>query len=165
MAHRIVDASLDDVPLLVDVIRKSFADVAARFGLTPENCPKHPSNCAPEWIDSTIRKGVRYFVLYLDGVPAGCVAVEQGPPGVCYLERLAVLPEHRRLGLGRALVDRTIPHAVTLGAVRVEIGIIAAQEDLKEWYRRIGFIETRTAVFPHLPFTVCFMAKGLQTGR
>lgn len=165
MAHRIVDASPADVPLLVDVIRKSFADVAARFDLTPENCPKHPSNCVPEWIETAFRKEVRFFVLYLDGMPAGCVAVEQGPPGVCYLERLAVLPEHRRLGLGRALVDRAILHAATLGAMRVEIGIIAAQEDLKEWYRRIGFFETRTAVFPHLPFAVCFMAKGLQAGR
>ena len=165
MMPTIRNATPSDVPALVDLIRKSFADVAVRFDLTPENCPKHPSNCAPLWIESALEKGVHYFLMQLDGVPAGCVAVEAGAPGVCYIERLAVLPECRRRGLGRTLVDRALSCAKALGAGRVEIGIIAAQTDLKEWYRRIGFTETRTAVFPHLPFEVCFMALDLETPR
>ena len=165
MTHTIGSASLPDVPVVVDLIRKAFADVAARFGLTPENCPRHPSNCAPEWIETAIQKGVQFFLLEMDGGPAGCVAIEKGPPGVCYLERLAVLPAYRRRGLGKALVDRALSRAAALGAQRVEIGIIAAQEELKEWYRRLGFVETRTAEFPHLPFEVCFMARDLEPAR
>ena len=33
-----------DVSVLSGLIRDSFCDVAERFGITPENCPKHPSN-------------------------------------------------------------------------------------------------------------------------
>lgn len=33
----------DDLESSVQVIRNSFAEVAVEFGLTPQNCPTHPS--------------------------------------------------------------------------------------------------------------------------
>lgn len=163
MNHSIREAVSSDVPALTEIIRNSFRDVAVRFGLTEANCPKHPSNCREQWIVSALEKGVRCFVLESDGVPCGCVALERPRPEVCYLERLAVLPEYRRMGLGRALAEYAVTKAGEAGAVRVEIGVIAGQEELKEWYRRLGFVETGRASFPHLPFEVAFMAKVLDS--
>jgi len=161
MSHSIRDALPADVSILVDIIKKSFKDVAVRFGLTEENCPKHPSNCRPDWIASVIGKGVHYFILEREGLPCGCVALERARPETCYLERLAVLPEYRRAGLGAALVHHAASRAHNMGSHRIEIGIISGHTELKEWYRRLGFVETRTAVFPHLPFEVSFMAMEL----
>jgi hypothetical protein len=45
---RIREADPDDKVLLTRLIRDSYRDVAERFNLTPENCPKHPSNCNDE---------------------------------------------------------------------------------------------------------------------
>lgn len=160
--HTIRDASRADVFVLVDIIRNSFRDVADRFDLTEKNCPKHPSCCTTHWIEAALQKGVRYFLLEYKGVPCGCVALERAQPEVCYLERLAVLPEYSRRGFGKALVDHALLAAEAAGAYRVEIGIIAAQGELKEWYQRFGFVETGRAVFKHLPFEVMFMAKGLD---
>ncbi len=162
MAHSIRDAFASDVPVLVDIIRGSFRDVAVRFGLTERNCPRHPSNCTSQWIESAIGKGVLYYILDLDGVPCGCVALERARPEVCYLERLAVLPEYRSRGFGGALVGHALARAKLIGAERVEIGIISDHRELKEWYERIGFTETGGGVFPHLPFEVTFMAKMLD---
>ena len=162
MGLAIREASEVDAAMLSDLIRVAFADVAARFGLTPENCPRHPSNCTPEWVSSAMIKGTRYFVAEADGEAAGCVALEQAGPDVCYLERLAVLPTRRRCGLGAALVERIFRGATGLGASRVEIGVIARHTELTRWYEKQGFRPTRTATFEHLPFEVLFMSAELR---
>ncbi len=147
----------EDIPLLSELIRRAYRDVAERFELTVENCPKHPSNCTDEWIQADFERGVRYFILEHRDKPAGCAAIEKANPDVCYLERLAVPPEYRRKGFGKALVDHLLREAGALGAKNVGIGVIAEQTDLKKWYEKAGFVEGETKRFEHLPFQVAFM--------
>ena len=161
MDYTITDATEADAGLLASLIRESFADVAERFGLTPENSPAHPSNCTPEWVRSAFAKGVRFRLMQAPEGPAGCVALEHAKSDVCYLERLAVLPSFRRHGFGRALVNHAIDEARKLGVKRVELGVISEQADLREWYEKQGFSVTTTARFEHLPFEVAFMRKVL----
>ena len=155
------DSGAADAPMLSGLIREAFADVAVRFGLTPENCPRHPSNCAPEWVSSAMAKDARYFVVEADGEAAGCVAVEPAGPEVGYLERLAVLPAWRGRGLGTALVEHACHEAARLGVRRVQIGVIAKDKRLTQWYEARGFRALRTATFAHLPFEVLFMEAAL----
>ena len=110
-----------DISLLSSLIRESFRDVAERFSLTNENCPKHPSNCTDQWIENDLAKGITYYVLKSNGTPAGCVALEKATPDLTYLERLAVLPKSRRRGLGKALVDHLFAQARTAGARQISI--------------------------------------------
>ena len=158
-------ANATDIPKMVEIIRKAFYEVAVRFGLTEANCPKHPSNCKADWIQDALAKGARYFILNSEGLSCGCVALEQANPEVCYLERLGVLPAQQRRGYGRALVDHVLVEAKLLGSHQVEIGIIAAHTELKDWYRKIGFVDQKKATFPHLPFEVLFMSKTLDVDR
>jgi ribosomal protein S18 acetylase RimI-like enzyme len=146
-----------DANLLADLIRESFYDVAQRFGLTPQNCPKHPSNCISEWIATDQTRGVVYFILSQDDQPIGCVGLEAPSPDLRYIERLAVLPQCRRRGFGRALVACALSEAKLSGADRIRIGIIADHIELKAWYVKIGFVEQETKNFQHLPFDVTFM--------
>jgi N-acetylglutamate synthase-like GNAT family acetyltransferase len=157
----ITEATEADAVLLASLIRESFAGVAQRFGLTPENSPTHPSNCAPEWIRSAVAKGVSYYVIRNDGGPVGCVALEQAGAGLCYMERLAVLPPFRRRGLGKVLVDHVMTTAREVGARRVELGIISDDVELRRWYEKLGFSVIRTARLEHLAFEVTFMRKTL----
>jgi diamine N-acetyltransferase len=161
---KIMNASIrpctrDDIPVLAETIRASFRDVAERFGLTRENCPRHPSNITGEWIGQAFDQGALYFLLEHDGLPAGCVALEKAGPDACHLERLCVLPGCRQHGFGRELVSRVLAEARALGARRVNIGIIAGHAELKDWYRRLGFVEGESRDFPHLPFRVTFMSR------
>jgi GNAT superfamily N-acetyltransferase len=155
------EASAGDIPLLAALIRDSFRDVAERFALTPESCPTHPSFCSDEWVDTAMGKGVRFFLLEEDGHACGCVALEKAGPDVCYLERLAVLPQCRRKGHGKSLVLHVLEEARGAGAERVEIGIIAARTELRDWYLGLGFAETGKKRLEHLPFEVAFMALRL----
>lgn len=165
MSYTIRQANTADVPRMVGIIRNAFHEVAVRFGLNQNNCPKHPSNCQPDWIEDALAKGVRYFILDSERLSCGCVALEEAGPEVCYLERLAVLPAYQHQGFGRALVVHVLEEARLSGAGQVDIGIIAEHFELKEWYKKIGFIELRRAHFPHLPFEVLFMSQKLERDR
>jgi len=158
---KIREAGRSDIPTLASLIRDSFRDVAERFDLTAENCPTHPSFCTDTWVEKAIAKGVRYFLLESEGSPSGCVALERAGDDVCYLERLAVLPACRRRGYGEALVEKVEEEARAAGALRLESGIISAQQDLRDWYTKRGFGEKGKKDFDHLPFEVTFMAREL----
>lgn len=151
------DAKPSDISQITNVIRRSYATVAERYGLTPSNCPKHPSNCSSSWIDSDIARGVKYYVIESDNEIIGCMALEKASEQTCYLERLAVIPEKRNNGVGSFLVNDFIKKASGIGVNTVGIGIISKQDDLRKWYQKIGFIETGQKSFEHLPFDVAFL--------
>lgn len=156
---QIREATRDEAETLAGLIRQSFVDVAERFGLTPERTPSHPSNCQTDWVEKAMDKGVVYYLMEQGSRVVGCVAIENAGQGIFYLERLAVLPEIRRKGHGSMLVEHALNEARRMGAETVQIGIIAEQTELENWYKRRGFKTTGRKSFDHLPFTVAFMAR------
>ena len=90
-------------------------------------------NIVKALIKGDFERGLSYYILEHDGEPRGCVALEKASPDVCYLERLAVLPQHRRKGYGRILVKHIFEEASRNGSQRVEIGIIARDTKLRNW--------------------------------
>ena len=155
-------ATNSDFQILSDLVSDSYQTVAVKFSLTIDNCPKHPSNCTEDWILSDFERGVKFFILESDGKIVGCAALEIVDSELCYLERLAVLPEERNHGFGKRLVDHVFQHAKSLCCQRVSIGIISKQHELKTWYLKIGFKEGNTKSFDHLPFDVMFMECSLN---
>jgi len=158
----IKEASKTDIPVLLGILRKSFAGVAKRFNLTVDNCPKNLAFCTEQRIKDDFDRGLNYYILEDDGQSCGCVALEKAGSDVCYLERLAVLPEHRKKGFGKTLVNHIFDTAQTMGMRRVEIAIIAEDAELKNWYEKFGFVEKETKKFDHLPFVVAFMFVELN---
>ncbi len=162
MDYKIRTCTQEDIGILTETIRNSFHVVAERFELTERNAPSHPSNCTHNWIRYDMERKITYFVLENEDGIAGCVACEQASAKVCYLERLAVLPEKRNQGVGKALVEHVLSKARKLGADYVSIGIIAKHTELKHWYKKLGFVEDETKIFLNLPFPVTFMSYDLQ---
>lgn len=146
-----------DGELLAGLISESNRDVAVRFRLDADNCPKHPSFCTAAWVTADLQRGARYFIIEQGGEAVGCVAYEDAGEGTAYLNRLSVLPAWRRRGVGERLVRHVIELARSSGVDTVSIGIIAAHAELKRWYIRLGFKEGETRTFPHLPFAVAYL--------
>ena len=150
-----------DIDVLVTLLRNSFRDVAEKFGITEANNPMSLAFCTNERIENDLHKDLTYYILEKDDRPCGCVALERAKHGVCYLMRLAVLPEHRGKGYGKMLVHHIFEKARTTGARRVEIAMISKDRKLKKWYKGLGFIQKRTKKYDHLPFIVAFMYREL----
>lgn len=155
------EANQDDSSLLSALLRKSFCDVAERFGLTKENCPKSVAFHTDERVEADFERGMQYYILEDRGVACGCVALERPEPEFCYMGRLAVLPGYRGKGFGKALATRAFYEAWASGCHRVEIGMIAKDVKLAEWYGRLGFVPNGTKQLDGFPFEVGFMVKKL----
>ena len=159
---KIRDAKQADKDILITLIQDSFFDVAEKFALTAESCPKFPAFNAKERVEGDFEKGLKYYILEVNGRVCGCVALEKAGPDLCYLGRLAVLPEFRNKGFGQALVNHLFEQARKFGIRRVEIGIISKHRKLKNWYKKLGFVQKGTKKFDHLPFNVAFMYRELN---
>ena len=125
--------------------------------------PKNPAFRSIEDLENLIKNGAVFYIARENDSIAGCIAIQQNPNNetMFFLERLAVLPEHRHKGYGRLLVEKAFKECQALGGTLVSIGIVDENSCLKNWYGTLGFKETGTKKFPHLPFTVCFMEKKL----
>ena len=159
---KIRDAKQADKDILITLIQDSFFDVAEKFALTAESCPKFPAFNAKERVEGDFEKGLKYYILEVNDRTFGCVALEKAGPDLCYLGRLAVLPEYRNKGFGQALVNHLFEQARKFGIRRVEIGIISKHRKLKNWYKKLGFVQKGTKKFDHLPFNVAFMYRELN---
>ncbi|UCH51711.1 MAG: GNAT family N-acetyltransferase [Chloroflexota bacterium] len=142
------------------VIRDSFKTVAVEFQLTQDNCPTHPSFMTLDRL-LELEKKARFFGLFLNNMQIGFVAIEKADDSLYYMEQLAVLPEYRHTGYGEKLVEFVLDYVKSNKGEKVSLGMIDESAVLKNWYQQLGFKETGTRNFEHLPFTVCFMEKSL----
>ncbi len=145
----------------VRVIRNAFRTVALEFGLTRDNCPTHPSFVTVRQLNELKRKGLKFLGLFLGNRQIGFVAVEKVDESLYCIEKLAVLPEHRHSGYGKNLMEFSFEYIKVNDGKKVSIGIVEEHTVLKNWYKEMGFKETSTKEFAHLPFTVCFMEKEI----
>ena len=159
---QIRQANEHDMSTLAALVSEANKDVAHRFGLNAQNCPKHPSFCTEAWIEADFARGERYFILEEAGKPAGSVAYERPGPGRAYLNRLSVLPGHRKRGAGARLVHYITQLAAEESVETISIGVIGEHDELKRWYEKFGFASGEVKRFPHLPFSVQYMAYSVS---
>ncbi len=159
---KIEQANEKDIDLLAGMVSDSNKDVAELFHLNINNAPKHPSFCRPEWILAEIERGQRYFIYTDKGVAMGCVAFEQPNENTAYLNRLSVLPQYRKNGVGAKLVNHIIGLSKEKRVAEVSIGIIAEHTQLITWYQKLGFKKGAIQKFAHLPFDVLYMQYNIE---
>ncbi|MCL1964541.1 MAG: GNAT family N-acetyltransferase [Firmicutes bacterium] len=157
MAVRISALTEENAAAGADIIRRSFATVAAVLGLTKENCPSNGAFIEDAKLLDEYRRGIEMFGLFDSGRLVGFMALERKDTDLFYLEKLAVLPEFRHNGYGGMLVDfarNTVRHK---GGKTLSIGVIHENTRLVRWYEALGFAHTQIRKYDHLPFAVCFM--------
>lgn len=157
-AMQIREATTEDLATIAMLVSESNKDVAVKFGLNAENCPKHPSFCTEAWVKADLARGETYFILEVNSKPIACVAYESPSTGLAYLNRLSVLPAHRNRGAGARLVQHIVQHARSASIQTISIGVIGEHIELQRWYDKLGFRDGETKHFPHLPFSVKYMA-------
>ena len=147
----------EQLNICLDIIRSSFITVAEEFGLTENNCPSHTAFMTFDKLEKQFDDGRPMFLFYQDANPVGCFSLAQCNGEEWELNNLAVLPDYRHLGIGKAMVDYAVKMVKTYGGTKISIGIIEENTKLKDWYLKLGFTHISTRKYEHLPFTVGFM--------
>jgi GNAT superfamily N-acetyltransferase len=86
------------------------------------------------------------FEAHRSPVPIDCGTVQGLADGLRRgsLQNVGVIPEHRGLGLGRALVQQSLLGFRRAGLRRATLEVTADNEPAVELYRALGFRKTRT---------------------
>ncbi len=84
----------------------------------------------------------RLYLAFLNGKPAGCVALRRLNDTDCEMKRLYVRPGCRGEGTGRALALRVIEDARDIGYEHMLLDTLPVLAEAVSLYRSLGFYET-----------------------
>lgn len=126
------DAAEDELPAALAVIQAAFEEHRTR--LDP------PSGVHRETVASlrAALGGGHVLLAELEGAIIGCV-LYRAEADHMYLGRLAVLPAHRRRGVGQALIAEVEARARARGLPRVRLGVRVGLPELRDRYERAGY--------------------------
>ena len=152
-----------DLAECVQVIRESFATVAAEFNITEENAPRFTAFATDErrlhWHLNGEHRPM--FGYYADGKIVGYYSLLMLENRECELNNLSVLPAYRHDGIGAKLLEHAFAKAKEAGCTKMKLGIVEENVVLRRWYERFGFVHVGTQKFEFFPFTCGYMEKEL----
>jgi len=130
------DATLDDAPLMTELIVTAFED--QRGKMMP---PSGAHNETPDKVRAKLKQGGG-IVAYVDQAAAGCVLYYPEGQGQMYLGRLAVLHAYRQHGVGQALVAAVENKAQMKGYKRINLSVRVALPRNRAYFERMGYSVT-----------------------
>ena len=126
------DMVADDVPQVVEVIRTAFEEY--RGFLDP---PSSAHGKTAEIVRRELADGGGFVACETQAL-VGCVFYHIVPDHL-YLDRLAVLPSHRRQGIARVLIQAVEQRAGRYGFHEVRLSVRLALEANQAYYERLGY--------------------------
>lgn len=129
-----------ETPSQVEQARKLFIEYSEWLGL--DLCFQNFEKELAELPGGYAQPEGRLLLAISDGQIAGCVGLRKIGDRTCEMKRLYVRPAFRGLRIGRALGEKLIEEALTLGYERMRLDTLPAQmgEAIK-MYRSLGFRE------------------------
>ena len=134
---RISFARPADAAELSELYARSWSGIATQ--LEPEVLAEIMPSTAE--VEAWFRGGFEVYRASFDGELAGVVRVSF-PTGAAMLDRLAVAPEQRRKGVGRALVEHAVNRGRKAGVTRAWVPLWPQLEDAMALHQAVGFRES-----------------------
>jgi len=106
-------------------------------------------------------KGLKMYGYKTDDNIVGCAGYSYYKEDIYFIERLAILPEYRHLGVGKKLMKYVENKIKDIGGKIVEIHVVDKNIVLREWYKKLNYMEIRIDEIKTLPFNSCVMNKEL----
>ena len=136
-----------DIGALSDLAAKTFRQTYAVFN-TPENLEGH----IDEHFNHTAlslqlaNSSIRFYLVFFNDLLAGYLKINTGdaqtedmPPNDVEIERIYLLEEHQRKGIGGAMIQFAIQEATVWGKERLWLGVWEKNEAAIDFYKKMGF--------------------------
>ncbi len=123
-------------------VRSLFEDYWNSFGFTP--CFQNFSSELAGLPGAYAPPDGRLAMAFVDGAPAGCVALRRFNETRAEPKRLYVRPQFRGRGIGRALLEWVIAEARAAGYTELVGDSMPVMREALAMYERTGFEITRT---------------------
>jgi len=150
-----------DSEMITSIINKSFMTIALQYNLTKENAPKHPAFINSDVIMTQLNRGFKMYGYFINEQLVGCVGYWTDDGGINHIERLATLPEHRHLGIGKKLMEFVENKIMENRGKIAEVHVLDKNTTLIQWYKKMEYTIIRIDELKHLPFNSCVMNKIL----
>jgi len=85
--------------------------------------------------------GGRLLLAFVEGRPAGCVALRNIWEGISEMKRLYVRPAFRGMKLGRRLTEAVLDEAKSIGYRAVRLDTLATMKEAQALYLSMGFAD------------------------
>ena len=103
----------------------------------------------------------RLYIASVDDSSAGCIALRAINKKHCEMKRLYVRTPFRGLGIGRALAEKVIADAETMGYNRMLLDTLPSMPEAISLYRKLGFVEIEA--YCHNPYAgVVYLGLALR---
>jgi putative acetyltransferase len=112
-------------------------------------------------VERLLREEVAFFVLRVDGAPAGCGGIKLEGAHYGELKRMYVRPQYRGGGLAKRLIAHLAEHAAAHGVtlLRLETGV--HQHAAIALYERLGFRRIPPfGPYREDPLSLCYEKQG-----
>ena len=84
-------------------------------------------------------QGEALYIAFIDGAPAGCVAIRRVDFNTAEMKRLYVRPEFRRTGLGMSMAKLVVEEAKEIGYNFLQRDSLPSMESAVQLYKALGF--------------------------
>ena len=145
----------DDLEMVRDISIRTFYNTYAELN-TPENirlCIEESFN-VKEMTRVLDDPNVDIILLFMDDEPAGYIRTNEAPsqtdindPASLEIERIYILREHQRKGLGKFLLDHAVSIATERGKGYVWLGVWERNENAIRFYEKCGMYKAGTHDF------------------
>lgn len=141
-------ASIEDVQALNDLVNSAYRGESSKKGWTYEADLLGGIRTTEEDLTKTIQKSDTLMLKYINNqeIIACMMLVEKEDK--LYLGMLTVSPELQGGGIGKQLLKQAEVIAKEKGLPKIGITVISARQELIDWYKRHGYLETGE----HQPF-------------
>ena len=101
----------------------------------------------------------RLYLAWVDGKPAGCVALRRFDASRCEMKRLYVRPDFRGYGLAGRLVEQLLADALEIGYASMLLDTMDFMQGARILYKKMGFVEIPPYYFNPYESVVFFEKK------
>jgi putative acetyltransferase len=132
-----------------NLIRQLDEDLLRRYPALQQTHGLHPQDA--------IDPDFTFVIARIDSSAVGCGALRRIEPGICEIKRMFVLPDFRRRGIARRILEALESRARELRETSVLLETGIGQPEAIELYKSAGYHEIAGfGEYAGSPFSVCF---------